>query len=106
MPRSRVRKAALVLKAMPVTKRTSTGTRGRYGVLARQVRTAATSAVIMELRNGTISTPPAVPTGTPTVSMSFQANMMPRRRIRSESRVGTKPAIAESGTASSVPNTR
>ena len=106
MPRSTVRKPALVLKAMPVTNSTSTGSSGQYGLLSRQVSSPAASAVRSELRKGTISMPPAVPTGTPTVSMSFQANTTPSSRVRSESRVGRTPAMAASGTARAVPKTR
>ena len=56
-----------------------------------------------ELRKGTIRTPPAVPTGTPTVSMSFQAKTTPSSSVRSDSRLGMNPAIAASGTARAVP---
>ena len=106
MPRSAVRKAAFVLKAMPVTNRTSTGSSGQYGLFSRQVNSPAASAVTSELRNGTIKVPAAVPTGTPRVSMSFQARTTPSSRVRSESRVGTTPAMAASGTARPVPKTR
>ncbi|MDI2023649.1 hypothetical protein PJL18_04197 [Paenarthrobacter nicotinovorans] len=58
-----------------------------------------------ELRNGTINVPLAVPTGTPTVSMSFHENTMPNRSVRRESKLGRKPRTAESGTASAEPNT-
>ncbi|MNI94552.1 hypothetical protein D3C73_1526750 [compost metagenome] len=52
-----------------------------------------------------MSMPFAVPTGTPTVSMSFQAKTTPSRSVRNESRLGRNPKTAESGTASADPKT-